>query len=703
MTATVIGDDASPDRYTAIPVERDEHTPDANTSEPTRTSRWDAEGPLGRARSDVYDTAVRLRAQIGPHAAVGATIGTGLALDAIVAAGAMTPVSAAMMAAAASAATVGAVVARARRRGSQWARRLLLGGAGAGLWLTAAPYGVGVGDAAVLVAAEYALAARWWQAHRPGYYPGDGDVGTDGVDIDDTASVEVDEAPAPLTPVEQIIADWEEYIACPGGPLQNSRLIAPEEHEHGFAFTLQLWRGRHTKDTALAALDKIAGGLGCSVDRVIVEQHPAVKSTATCRLQVITRSPIDGDVVFDGPRRRGGLLELGPYADGSGEAVYRLYTPGSMWSGVIIGGTGIGKSRVVENIVISALSGGDTEFWYLDPGRGASSPALSDAADWFVTMDQLDEVLDTAIAQLEARTEENAAEGWTGFTPSPQRPGLLIGVEECHNPFADSARAAKWARIAREGRKVGIALLCVSQYPGLITFGGNEALRSSVMEGNALVLHSTSNQVGGLMAGLQVDPKTLPKIRGYAYVQGSEEGGLRTAPFRNRNTEPDGGPGAAHWLAQQPRPGLDTLMVTATLAAGTAYRDRHTSTDTGRAGARTRVEALRNGHLPEDMLRGEPDQAVAPLASVVEFPEFRIIEDAPETAPAAPSAAPRTEGLTPSQQAVLDAITAGIDRPKLLAEHVGVQLRQVHNILSALVEKGLISRAPEHGRYQRAA
>ncbi|OLT12968.1 hypothetical protein BJF79_03445 [Actinomadura sp. CNU-125] len=695
MTATIIGDDAATDRYTAIPIER---PTEASGTEAPRSSRWDVEGTIARTRTDVYDTAVRLRAQIGPHAAVGATVGAGLALDAIVATGGLTPGSAAMMAAAASAATVGAIVARARRRGSEWVQRMLIGGAGAGLWLTAAPYGVGLGDAAMLVAGEYALAARWWQANRPGYP--DADCEAD----DTTFLLDPEDIPEPLTPVEQIISDWDEYIACAGGPLHNSRLIAPQEHEHGFAFTLQLWRGRQTLATALAALDKLAGGLGYGVDQVIVEQHPAFKSTATCKFQLITRSPISGDIVFTGPRRRGGLLELGPYADGSGEAVYRLYTPGSMWSGVVIGGTGIGKSRVVENIVISALSGGDTEFWYLDPARGGSSPALADAADWFVTMDQIDEFLDTAIAELDARAEENAVEGWTGFTPSPQRPGLLIAVEECHNPFADNVRAVKWARLAREGRKLGIALLCVSQYPGLITFGSNEALRSSVMEGNALVLRSTSNQTGGLMAGLTVDPKTLPKIPGYAYVQGSEETGVRTAPFRNRNTEPAGGPGAAYWLAQQPRPGLDTLMVTATLAAGTAYRDRHTSTDTGRAGSRARVEALRNGHVPADMLRGEPeDTAVVPLADIVGFPEFRLIKNAPETTAATPSAARPVEGLTPSQQSVLDAVSAGIDRPRLLEERVGLKHRQIQNILRDLLDAGLITKAAEHGRYQRAA
>lgn len=674
------------DRYTALP-ERP-HVPGPDDAP---AGRWSAEGMFGRARTDAYDTAVRLRAQIAPHAVTGAVLAAGLGMDAVVAAGGMSAPAAALATAAVTAPTVAGLVLRARRRGSEWVRRILWGGAAAAGWLMVAPFGVEPVSVAALVAGEYVLAARWWQVNRPGY-PSD-TPDTDTLAADEPA---VEDIPEPLTPVEQIVADWDEYIACPGGPLEKSRLIAPQRREHGFAFTLQLRRGRHTTATAYAALDKIASGLGCSVDQIIVEPHPLLRGEATCLFQVVTDSPISGNVVFDGPRRRRGLLELGPHADGSGEATYRLYTPGSMWSGVVIGGTGIGKSRVVENIVISALSGGDTVFWYLDPARGASSPALAEAADWFTTMDDVDTVLDTATAILNARTDENSAEGWTSFTPSPERPGLLIVVEECHNPFEGNERATKWGRLAREGRKVGIALLGVSQYPGLVTFGGHDPLKSSMMEGNVLVLHSTSNQTGGLIPGLTVDPKTLPKIPGYAYVQGAEGAGVRTAPFRNRNTEPDDGPGAARWLAAQPRPTLDTLSVTATLAAGPAYRDRRTSTTTGRAGSRTRVEALRSGHLPADMLKGDTDTTKVPtIAQVIEFPQFRLIETA---ATVNQSAA----GLSPSHEAVLGAVAAGAARPADIEKAVGLKHRRVAILLAELVASGHLTKTG-YGRYQAAA
>lgn len=666
------------DRYTPLPPIT------GSTGDGAPAGRWTAEGLFGRVRADAYDTAVRHRAQIAPHAVTGAVLTAGLGMDAVVAAGGMSPAAAALAAAAVSAPTVAGLVLRARARGSEWVRRILVGGSAAAGWLVAAPFGVEPVSVAALVAGEYLLTARWWQTHRLGY-PTDTDEVPEPIDA-------VEPAFEPLTPVEQIVADWDEYIACSGGPLQNSRLIAPQQHQHGYAFTLQLWRGRHTLTTAIAALDKLASGLDCGVDQLIVESHPLLKGEANCRFQLITNSPIIGNVVFDGPRRRGGMLELGPYADGSGEALYRLYTPGSMWSGVIIGGTGIGKSRVIENIVISALSGGDTEYWFLDPARGGSSPALAEHADWFVTMDQVDDMLDAALAELDARAEENAVEGWTGFTPSPGRPGLLIVADEFHVAAADHERAERFGRIAREGRKLGMALLVADQYPGLKTFGGNEALRSSVMEGNAIVLRSTSNQTGGLMAGLTVDPKTLPRIRGYAYVQGSEENGVRTAPFRNRNTEPEGGPGAGRWLTAQPRPGLDTLMVTATLAAGTAYRDRRTCATAGRDGSRARVESLRNGHVPADMLQGGKDTVTVLAPNVVEFPAFRVIET-----PAGHSTA-----LSASHQAVLDAVANGVTRPADIEVAVGLKHRRVAALLADLVTSGHLTKTG-YGRYQSAA
>lgn len=664
---------------------------------------WKSEGLLGRLWSDSRATEKRLRRQLLPHVATGAVIGTGFAAEAVAAAGMVTPGQAALVTASAALSATGIAAAVARGRARKWLPRLIVGGLAAAVWLAVAPWGVGPREAAALLAVEYAIAARWWQSIRPRH-----PLGRD-----------VKELTAPEDTVTQIMRDWNEFVASSGGPLPGSQLLMPKKTEHGYEFVLLFARGKQTLGTALSALDKIAGGLDLDVDEIIVEKHPTMRSTARARFQIITDSPIEGDIVFDKPRRVGdpgfGLLQLGPYADGSGEACYRLYTPGSMWSGVIIGGTGIGKSRVVENLIISALSGGDTDFWYLDPAMGGSSPALANHADWFTTMDQLNECLDSALEMLDARAEENALEGWTGFTPSPERPGLVIVVEECHNPFAH--RPGDWARIAREGRKVGISILCISQYSGIITFGGDEALRSSIMEGNVIAMRSTSNQNGPMMPGLEVDPKTLPKIPGYGYIQGSAETGTRTAPFRNRDTNPDDDPQlAARWLSRLPQPGLDLLSATATQRAGRAYADRNAAADTGRSASAARIAELRGGRLPA---RPEPEAAGSGSggdtagggAGVIAFPgplgsgpaaptQVAFPQPAPVASPPSSVGLPPMPGnITPSQRAVLTAIAEGLSRPVSIQSATGLKHRRVAQLLSELLDAGLIWK-PRTGRYK---
>lgn len=670
----------------------EEHTAaGSDTGGENNARKWTPESIAARVRRDVYATAWRLRRQILPHAITGAVLGAGLAAHSVAAAGASPPLTAAALGVAGVGAAAGAS-RKVKTRKPRWARRSLIAGVGAALWLATTPYAVCPEQIAALVGFEMAVAARWWQTYRIGY------------DVSEPIEEHAEADATQLTP-EMIVADWDTYVGNSSGPLPGSQLILPEQTSHGYAFTLLLARGRQTLNSGLSNLDKIASGLDRNIRDLILESEPvdpdATQSDARCRFQVVTDSPIKGEVNFTGPRRRRGLLELGPYADGSGDALYRLYTPGSMWSGVVIGGTGIGKSRVVENVVISALSGGDTEFWYLDPQRGTSSPALARHADWFATLDNAGDMLAAAIAILTARGEENAHEGWSGFTPSPARPGLLIVVEECHTPFNDPRYTADWSRLAREGRKVGVGLLCISQYPGLVTFGGDEALRSSVMEGNAIVLRSTSNTTGQLMAGLQVDPKALPKIPGYAYMQGSEETGTRTAPFRNRNTDPDwadperSGSRTFAWIAAQPRPGLDRLSVTATGLAGTAYENRHASNETGRSASAALVEALRSGHLPAGAFASQAaEQAKAvirKLGEVVVFPRFPQIAD--EAAEAAE--------LSASHRAVLDAVTRGAVTPTEVQQATGLSPRRVATLLKDLVEEYGLLHQPKYGRYER--
>lgn len=659
---------------------------------------WQPESPGRRFQRSLYATVWRCRRPLLPHLLTGGVIASGFASEAITASGAVSPAGMSGILAGLAVPAAAVTVKAAKRHRRRLGRRVLFGAVFAAGWLTLAPFGIGAGDVAALGVVECAVAARWWQHTRLGYP----------ADQQPEQPTEVEEKP--INKATQIMDDWAEYVGSASGPLPGSVLTLPMPTEHGYAFTAQLARGKQTLQNVVAALPKISSGLEIPQKLLIAESAPPDPITgdeypSRCRFQVITRSPITGDVNFTGPRRDGGLLALGPWADGSGEAQLRQYTEGSMWSTVVIGGTGIGKSRLVENAVISATSGGDTVYWYLDPQGGASSPALAEHADWFATMREAGDMLDAAIAILEARGEENAFERRTGFVPSRERPGLLLVVEECHGPFGVKDWTPGWKKIAREGRKVGVAIMCISQYPGLETFGNSEAMRLNIMAGNAVVLHTTSTSTHGLMAGISVDPNTLPDTPGYAYMQGSEHTGTRTAPFRNRNTAPGGDADiAARWLAAQPQPALDTLSQTATLAAGTAYRDRRTSTDTGRTASAARVEALRNGTLPADMRTEQPKPdttSAGEMGEVIEFPRALNPADLTEQAETTVTSRTALPALTGSRLAIVNAVAAGATRPIEIQNSTGLKHRQVADLLKELVDAGYLTR-PRTGQYRAA-
>lgn len=690
---------------------------------------------LEKLANEAKSTTWRLRRQLVPHVVTGSVLGAGLAEHAIVASGSSVP-RVMLLSVIASLGAGFEARRRVKKHRPRWTKRVTVAILVASGWLSLAPAtGVTPASAAALVAAELSVAAGYWRGCRIGYPTREQKVIIERAREVREARKEnpCKEPPAPAAPAlglaQQTISDWKKFVGNNGGPVPESVIANPVETRYTIAYDGLLSRGKQSFSTLLMNAPRIASGLDTTVENLIFEttfddmkdhdeSEGSTASEARFRFQLVTNSPIRGAVDFDGPRRKGGIIDLGPYADGSGEAPYRLYTPGSMWSGVVIGGTGSGKSRLLENAVISAISGGDTVIIYIDPQRGTSSPVLANNAHWFGTLDDAEMILEALLAAMGVREEENAAEGWTGFNPTPQRPGILTVIDESHRVFEQDG--TRWSWVAREGRKLGFALLAADQYPGLKTFGNEEPLRSSVMEGNSFVLRSTSRQTGQLMPGLMVDPLSLPKIPGYAYVNGSEENGARTAPFRNRNTRPMhmGDEEALNWLTEwfrkQPMPDLDTLVKTGIKysVAAEAYESRAKSETDRKERSMARVEALRQGLNPDEAVPGTRPLAklarkVARLsgfegAEVVKFPGAISAEVVCGDEAYDPSATVTRPALTRSQIDVLSAIAEGASRPAEIQEAVKLSQRQVQNLLKELVDRGELHQ-PRYGHYARTA
>lgn len=442
----------------------------------------------------------------------------------------------------------------------------------------AAPHGRWVWYGGVL--AWSALSLIWWQHHAVQDWVGVG---------------------------RSVILDrWQKYVEeNTKSPLPESRLHSPTPFENGMSYVLDLVPGVQTLGMVMGSLSKLETALDIPQQYLLVEKHPDHPDRPSrLRFQHVTKSPIKDTVWFDKPRHHNGRILTGPYADGIGEAYYQLYTRNSMWSGFAMGDTGSGKSRFQETIVLSVR---DPDFpptvvWYMDGQYGASSPILFDNADWAVGPDRALVMLSALERIAKQRQRENIARRLSGFTPTEERPGILVAMDEVHALFKLAAQ--RFADGAREWRKVGICMFAMDQGADLSqTFDGIDILRTSLQTGNCIVMRSTSRVQKHLLVGLDLDPSDLPKLPGYGIAAGY---GMRTAPFRGRyaptNEEKqemlaEGKkvpvPTIEEWFERFPGRELDP---TSAEAAGPDYANRH-----------AQVDAEVEGNFPPSLDPGPPD------------------------------------------------------------------------------------------------
>ncbi|HEY9251595.1 MAG TPA: hypothetical protein VIP06_02970 [Nocardioides sp.] len=595
---------------------------------------------------------------------------------------AVTTTSTAIAAALALSPEVGFVGWMISRRTGQWRHRAELATALAAGWLIYAAWtGPSWTILLALVLLTIGLSLKYWKAirlqHPLGPPPG---------------TAEEDEFSGPTD------ERWRKFVAGPKGPLTGSRLTGHDTSQtHRERFTVMLLPGQQTLSSALANIDRIASGLDVPVRNLVLEPHPN-ESPTQLQLTVVTQSPIAKTVEYTGPKVEDGVIKLGPYADGEGYANWRLWTSGevpnsgSAWGGFILGGMGSGKSRVMELITIAAMSTGWCETWFIDPQGGASSPALTKHADWAVDLDDAEKVLTALERFIDARGAEMASEGWIGFDPSPERPLLMVVIDECHEVFVDNTE--RWTTVARKIRKVGGAIVALSQYPGLSTFGGSEPLRSAICAGNVIVMRAESKQNGQLVPGLELDPMLLPDLPGFGYTV-ARRGHGRTAPYRSEYvTDP------SYWYGIYPGPGLDRLSAH---GCGKDYEQRHQVAEERMSGLRKLVERMRNGlgAAPEPKRRPSANQtatSAGAFPTVPAPPTFNNVQDklparSPEPIPAKPSNA---------REAILARLADGEAKTGELQAAAGVGETRTRELLKELIKAERMTKVG-HGTYRLVA
>jgi len=524
------------------------------------------------------------------------------------------------------------------------ARKLFGGAAGAGLALTL------FGDVTLLVAGVYSVGVlgvtRWYRARwamrssllqrrdelaaiAPAAEAESQPEPGDDSSIMDAELVEPDEA-------DVFVTRWTQGAVK---HLPDTRLIALPGPR--LAYIVQAGPNGVTLEAANTAREKIAGALRLTLPgprtggQDIVFDQPT-DGTLTDRSQLraqivdLAAAAAAGRRVTGQPEHAPGnpcSFRIGGYIDDGHAYYYDLADCDGAWSGVLLGGTGMGKSSVGDHIAYNAMRV-SFDVAYLDPQRGASSPVLAahaqypalgpEHAEAFLLF--LEECADTRETWMAMHSGVGTIT-WNmtapcapdGTHPDPKcpcggvvPPGILALIEECDQVFnavhagTNTKLAERYGQLAKRIRKLNMALLAMTQMPELKTFGGSELLRSNLPVRNLLAMHISSNVSGTLIPGLPYSPKLLPKTSGRGLACGRDTRTMQVAldytPRREKAAEGVSGPYAEDLfevLPQRRRYELDVVAWRRHFPQGAV--DAVTA---NREAARARFVAKKNGTAP---------------------------------------------------------------------------------------------------------
>ncbi|MEU7822932.1 hypothetical protein [Catellatospora sp. NPDC049133] len=674
----------------------------------------DTQLPADQLADDVVDvvedepTPVGMRAQAAPWLAMSLLVmAAGAARIAMNATGEDADVASGIAATAFVVAVVAAYTHRRRRPMSRQLRlRLRAAWLLSAAWLSAVTYnGMSTSALAALTIVGTGLSLLYWREHRPK------------LNLVEPALL-LSTMPTP-DDNDLYITRWKNNLGRPNGTFAGSTLEDPEIIRAGYRYTLRLVPGVQTVAAVAKEVETLRSGLQLMPGQsVIVEEHPDLPAP-TAILTVVTKPQVREPRGWPGPERSfdsaSGAVNLGPFIDGEGMAQFTVYRNQGMFGGYIQGGPGSGKSRTIESIcmALAASRTHPTVIWYGDGQHGDSSPLLVEHADYSaVTFDAIYNMLACALLVMRINGAINRQNKQSGFTPTQERAGLFVVLDECHkvfdanqNPHAAACQNMALT-IAREGRKVGVALLMASQSPTLDAFGGAltsqnngaDTLRASLLSGNGLLLASKTGNAKQVFK-VDIDPTSFPDLPGYGYLC-NPRAGERSAPYRGFwVTDEMAGiwPHRIKWRSLSP--------VQANVA-GERYARRHEEAEEQMAADMELIAMAQAGLLDVDAInrasQGTP--ASAPSSTVVAGAagdESLVVNRVPMpwlTPMATPAASPaadtsragRTVALKDGQRLVLEAIRTGNNSPKRITMVTGYSASQVHNLLNELVDLGLI-------------
>lgn len=562
------------------------------------------------------------------------------------------------------------------------------------LWCLGMPF-TGIDEPAMwwgLTAATIGLSATWWQRIRPGYPTGPVVEPETGAESAAPQQDDTDDDGAPVS-TALIIERWATTIQRSGGVLPGAEISLPRKLEHGRAFPVQLAPGVQTVAAARGVLDRIASGLRIPAAKLAIEDADP-DDPSVMELRVVDRSPVLKGVAYQGPRivtdDEGTHIALGPYADGDGDAKYTVFTEDSMRSGFLFGGTGAGKSRLVEQIAIAMRKLG-VEIWYLDPQEGQSSPALMDLADWPLAglgddenpTSNVEKLLRAMERAMKYRSKRLAVNGQKGFTHTRELPGIFVIIEECSDVFntpdpTGVLYGTRFGPLSKKIRKNGLGMLGVGHVYTLPTFGGDKMLRSSLTMYNLIALKTTEKSDSSLLPNGMPDPTVLPMLPGFGYIKSVAS--PRVAQFRAEYvTDPE------RWLSELAGYGLDAGTAN---RIGDDYVRRHEIAEEERQRLLRELEAYENGEITDEDDEPASRPHSAPAGSVLTLPSLAGGTITTDTGAEVPA-----RQLTQREQDLMDLLADGGEwSTKEMSEHLDISVQRVRQLVNRLESRLVLVR-----------
>ncbi|MEV6033531.1 helix-turn-helix domain-containing protein [Nonomuraea sp. NPDC052116] len=478
-------------------------------------------------------TMFRFRHAIAPHATAFGVWGAGMALH--LADVPAWQVLAGEAAAYAAAATVRALIPSTRKALSfRWWQ------AGAGAWLPAAD---ALGPFGAMQSLYFAAAGLWtvpyvWRNRDYIVRP-----------EKKRRALEAAQAKE-LEAADPIVIRWAQKTAGKKGALADSKLTNREEFVRGGAegTRYRIVLDGYTTEDAMLARKRICSDFGVAINFVHVEEpddgaQNAATVTFLKRLAVVepelwTEPLLDLET---------GILPVGPFEDGWGDAALQVWEPGSGPLPVgIFGAMRTGKSSILKIAAAEfARTEGRIVLDYLDPQDGQSCPSLLPYVPHALGIDAIRQRLYAYQAEMQRRRALLSQIEWTDEDGITQRgvqsydhpgvhgmPMLVIAIDEFHLIARHEDLATIVHDILAEGSKCGMTVWTLDQNVYVAGMGGGDIL-ALVTSGNVVVLRVSDRRIASATFGERMTayphlikihfPGTQNKTKGCGYLLGATD------------------------------------------------------------------------------------------------------------------------------------------------------------------------------------